>query len=261
MLTTPSEHYRTIQRLVALAVSGVQRRRNRSLTELSAFVVAMQIAAARAGAASVPKMLEEQGVSPVAQAAVAAAAFGGDTPNGAPLADLLGSVTAPDAPLEPLRRLAWTLVADAGRMGQSVATTATPAATGHVRYLNPPSCGRCAVLAGRVYRWSDGFLRHPQCDCVMLPVGESPESDLIHDPEDAFESGQIKGLSQAETEAIEAGADLGQVINVRRKKAGLSRAGRVLQRGRQPTPEGIYAMASDRAEAVELLRRFGYITT
>src|SRR5690348_18342012 len=36
--------------------------------------------------------------------------------------------------------------------------------------LNPPSCQRCAILAGRWYRWSQGFLRHPRCDCVNLPA-------------------------------------------------------------------------------------------
>lgn len=34
---------------------------------------------------------------------------------------------------------------------------------GYVRVLNPPSCGRCAILAGRFYRWSAGFQRHPMC--------------------------------------------------------------------------------------------------
>jgi hypothetical protein len=34
---------------------------------------------------------------------------------------------------------------------------------GWIRVLDPPSCGRCAILAGRFYKWSDGFLRHPNC--------------------------------------------------------------------------------------------------
>lgn len=55
-----------------------------------------------------------------------------------------------------------TQVADSGRAAESVAMVAQPAATGWVRMLVPPSCDRCAVLAGRGYRWSAGFPRHPR---------------------------------------------------------------------------------------------------
>jgi hypothetical protein len=34
---------------------------------------------------------------------------------------------------------------------------------GYIRLLTPPSCARCVILAGRFYRWSDGFKRHPNC--------------------------------------------------------------------------------------------------
>ena len=78
----------------------------------------------------------------------------------------------------------------------------------------------------------------------------------------AFNRGQIKGLSQADTKAIRNGADLNQVVNVRRKAAGLHTAGggRVLTRAGRPTPEFIYRLASSREEAIQLLRKFRYIT-
>ncbi len=60
-----------------------------------------------------------------------------------------------------LTMIVGTQVADTGRAATSVAMTANPRVTGYVRMLVPPSCGRCAVLAGRRYRVSAGFQRHP----------------------------------------------------------------------------------------------------
>lgn len=60
-----------------------------------------------------------------------------------------------------LEMLAQTMVQDAGRMAVGLAIASRPRVTGWVRMLNPPSCSRCALLAGRWYRWSSGFRRHP----------------------------------------------------------------------------------------------------
>jgi hypothetical protein len=104
------------------------------------------------------------------------------------------------------------------------------------------------VLAGRVYRYSQGFLRHPNCDCVMLPTTVAAP-DLVQDPVELAKAGQIRGLSQADMLAIEQGADFGQVVNVRLRKAGLRQAGKVLARRGKPTPEGIYAAAGEDRDA------------
>lgn len=61
-----------------------------------------------------------------------------------------------------LTTIAGTQVSDAGRVATGVEMTAEPAVTGWVRMLVPPSCGRCAILSGRSYRWSAGFPRHPR---------------------------------------------------------------------------------------------------
>jgi hypothetical protein len=66
-----------------------------------------------------------------------------------------------------LTTLTRTQVADAGR-GAAGVDTATRRNTGYVRMLNPPSCSRCSVLAGRFYRWNAGFNRHPKCDCIHV---------------------------------------------------------------------------------------------
>ena len=60
-------------------------------------------------------------------------------------------------------------------------------------------------------------------------------------------------------QALADGADLGQVVNIRRKAAGLLEAGHALTRGGRPTPAGIYRLASDRADALRLLKRYGYL--
>lgn len=155
-------------------------------------------------------------------------------------------------------RLVESLVQDAGRAAESVAITARPNVQ-HVRHLNLPSCSRCVVLAGRIYRYSEGFLRHPGCDCVMIPVAVA-SSDLTYDPEALARDGSVTGLSKADLRALLDGADFNQVINVRNRKAGLTESGRVLARAGRPTPEGIYRLApDDREEAIRLLKQAGYL--
>lgn len=68
-----------------------------------------------------------------------------------------------------LMSIAGTMVMDAARASEHTAIAARPAITGYVRVLNPPSCARCAILAGKWYRWNQGFQRHPRCDCVHEP--------------------------------------------------------------------------------------------
>jgi hypothetical protein len=64
-----------------------------------------------------------------------------------------------------------TQVSDAARAAESVGVTVAegqtptgrPVMVGWIRMLTPPSCGRCAVLAGKFYKWNSGFKRHPNC--------------------------------------------------------------------------------------------------
>lgn len=155
-------------------------------------------------------------------------------------------------------QLVSSLAQDSGRAAQSVAIAARPN-IGHVRHLSPPSCSRCAVLAGRVYRYSTGFQRHPGCDCTMTPTTLANDA-LAADPSALMEQGLVTGLSRADQQAIRDGADFGQVVNVRLKKAGLTESGRTLSRRGRPTPEAIYRQAgADREEALALLQRAGYL--
>ena len=186
-------------------------------------------------------------------------------------------------------------VADAARQAVGVMTAARTDLGGTVRVLNPPSCQRCAILAGRFYRWSQGFDRHPRCDCVNLPsksAGWARAEGFITDPMDAYEAGQIRDLTEAQKFAIDNGANIGEVVNayrgmsttaretaksIRMRAAGASEPREVpagtkdllgfLDRSipRQveplviPTPEAIYRDSQTREEAISTLREWGYI--
>ena len=191
---------------------------------------------------------------------------------------------------EVLQMSAATQVADAGRTAAGLDTFARPR-VGYVRMLNPPSCSRCSVLAGRFYRNNEGFRRHPRCDCVHVPTTrtEAAESEgLVHDPyayfESLSESAQDKTFGKAQAQAIRDGADLFQVVNSRRgmSYAGVSADGtrrgqkvasdftregttrRALWGGANPkgkrlTPDAIYAQGLPREETLVLLAKHGYL--
>ena len=191
---------------------------------------------------------------------------------------------------EVLQMSAATQVADAGRTAAGLDTFARPK-VGYVRMLNPPSCSRCAVLAGRFYRNNEGFQRHPRCDCVHVPTTrtEAASSEgLVHDPYAYFESlpeaAQDKTFGKAQAQAIRDGADLFQVVNARRgmSYAGVSADGtrrgqkvasdftregttrRALwgganRGGARLTPDAIYAKGLPREATLDLLAANGYL--
>lgn len=247
MLRSSSRHYRRSALLAERAATEAGRASDTAT--LVRVLAVHQVAQARMSEQAVDAMLTEQGIDVAAAGSLAPLAFTTDPRMFTAMLD-----TATDVP-----RLVGSLVQDAGRAAESVATTARPK-VGHVRHLAPPSCSRCAVLAGRFYRWSDGFQRHSGCDCVMVPTNEDAAPGLVTDPTDLIREGKVTGLSKADLRALGDGADLGKVVNVRLKKAGLKESGRVLARAGKPTPEGIYRLASDQGDAVRMLRRFGYIT-
>lgn len=107
-----------------------------------------------------------------------------------------------------LSRAVPTQVADAGRDAARLAVVSRPHVA-MVRLASAPCCQRCAVLAGRVYRWSQGFKRHPRCDCQMLPqtvVAPDAPGREIH-PDD------IHDLTALQRKAIADGHDMTKVIN------------------------------------------------
>lgn len=318
---TSAAHYRKQQRLTAVTVAAARRQWRRLGEEdfdaawpsvggrLLTLTAAAQAAAAADGARYTAAAVSELGLPPAAAGEVDPQAFAGEASDGRPLESLLyQSVVAARVGMASglqlpaalsaaegvLDRIVRTQVADAARQASGVAIAARPGVTGYVRMLNLPSCERCAVLAGKWFKWNQGFARHPRCDCRHIPSSEDMAGDLRTDTRAAIEAGQVRGLSGADTKAILDGADPGQVINAkrgmytadafgRRLKAtseGITKrgvAGRRMRqferdvapgqryrRSRVPRlrPEEIYRQAGeDRAEAIRLLDRFGYLNT
>jgi len=301
------EHYRQMQRLQLVAVKASRRAWGRvdgrfisqswdeALAQLLPVLVGIQVQAAAAGATySAPTLAEQDSWVPP-EDLTDPRAFGGYASDGRDLAGLLYSpaTTTKDAIAtgyelsqaltmgrSALDKIVSTTVADAGRQAAGVDVTTRPG-VGYVRMLNPPSCSRCLILAGRFYRWNAGFLRHPRCDCVHVAsragsTAAARDEGLVDDPYQAFgdmsEAEQDKTFGKANAQAIRDGADVSQVVNAHRGMTrngnftleGTTRrgnAGTLLKPGqRRMTPELIYAQAGgDRQRALQLLREHGYV--
>ena len=239
-------------------------------------------------------------VGSAAAGVVRPSAFAGIASDGRPLASLLSSPAvraltliargvavnaALDVASRQLGMIVGTQVQDAGRAADGVGI-AVRERVGYVRELRVPSCSRCAVLAGKWYRWNDGFLRHPRCDCVHRPSkrsADAPKFDAAAYFASLPESAQNQTFTVAGAVAIRDGADVAQVVNARRgmtaagttegtTRRGLAGqiaaqsgatfsqgGGRYATAGVRLMPEQIYAMASNRAEAVTALRSAGFI--
>lgn len=252
MLTASRRQYERQQRITALGITQARRASARGSVAVASTLAPYQAASIALSLEMAPEILSEQGISATATASVNP----GSLLTGAGAASLVDQ-TDTDAAFD---RLVLSLIQDAARTASAVANVTRPAVTGYVRYLSPPSCARCAVLAGRLYRYSTGFQRHPRCDCQMQPSNEAVGPSLIADPMTAFDRGLIRGLSKGDTEAIQKGADIGQVINVRRRAAGLVVGSSVIERAGRLTPQGILRLTDDRGQQLKLLRRYGYVT-
>ncbi len=292
-LRAAEDHYRRQARLAELV-----RRRTAQLWQLvpvtdidawrplvpraASLVAAAQYRAAADAESYIATALDEQGVRVAPQARAAPEAFVGYANDGRPLLTLMdqpriAALTAVrdggeatqvlEQAGRQLQTLAVSQVQDAGRQADSVSIITRPA-VGWVRMANPPCCERCAVLAGKWFRANTGFLRHPRCDCRHVPAPENAAGDVGTDPAALFASGKVKGLREAERQAIAEGADPAQVINARRRSSGMTTAegtsrrgiaGKRLQGRARLTPDGIYRQAAGRDEALRLLADNGYI--
>lgn len=265
----------------------------------------LQLDAATRGAGYGARALADQGLYEAPEAWVDPSSLAGMSSRGAPLGAALYSAVPHTKALiaggmpervalsrgrEVLQMSAAAQVADAGRSAASLDTFARPK-VGYVRMLNPPSCSRCSVLAGRFYRNNEGFRRHPRCDCIHVPTTrtEAARSEgLVHDPYDYFrslpEAEQDRLYTKSGAQAIRDGADLFQVVNARRgmSYAGVSMNGtrrgqkivsnfttegttkRALwgganRRANRLTPDAILARNLPREQTLELLASNGYL--
>ncbi|WP_405673264.1 hypothetical protein [Streptomyces sp. NBC_01530] len=200
-------------------------------------VAAGQLVAASTGQKYVEAMVRMDGLSSdyMEQASrVDARSFSGAASDGRALDSLLylpvirtktligGGLTLQEAMtsgLFQMQRIAASEVADAGRGAASVAMIANRSVTGYVRTVRSGACARCAILAGRWYRWNADFERHRRCQCFGTPATEARPGRHLN-PMSFF-----KGLSRTEQDrrftiggatAIRNGADIYKVVNAGR---------------------------------------------
>lgn len=274
---------------------------------LTDLVIAQQEIAGRAER-YVPRVLDQTNIPDRPEGDVRPMRFVGYASDGRPLETLVdGAVVKTKQALQGgattaaalsqggdwLQLMTALQIADVARQVVGVMTASRKNLGGTVRVLNPPSCQRCAILAGRFYRWSTGFERHPRCDCVNSPVPSKAYAEaegFVQSPMEAYRNGEITDLTEAQRFAIDNGADIGRVVNATRgmsttaTKRSLVRKARRFGPGGAPvpqvpdllaglkfnqptaapellTPEGIYQQAAgDRDEAIRLLRHWGFIT-
>lgn len=204
-------------------------------TDLVKVVAALQVVGAREASSYVGAVLAEQAMTAPAVAAVRPLAFARGS-SGLPLTHVLATVPAAvksavgdgardealGRGLTLLEGITETQVADASRLATQAASVARPAVKTWVRVLNPPSCGRCAVLAGRQYTWNATFDRHFGCDCRALPSTVAANEGRLFDPHAYFESlsksEQDEHFGKGVAERIRAGEDLVKAVNSSRDR-------------------------------------------
>lgn len=200
-------------------------------------VIAGQLSAAAGAQAFVSGAMLAQGVAVAAESTLNVGALAGIAMDGRPLATLLyvpavSTIQALQAGLPAnvaltrgmaqMGMLAATTIADTARTATQVAMTTEPKCVSYVRVVKLPACSRCIVLAGRQYSHSEGFKRHPKCDCGMEPMSDAEwrSRETAKSPEDLYKAmtpeERHKRFGAAGVEALENGADLGQVVNARR---------------------------------------------
>jgi len=160
----------------------------------------------------------------------------------------------------------------------------------YVRMIQSGACSRCVVLAGGIYYSATPFARHPRCHCINIPVDEDVAGYKGTDPQEWFDAlspeERVRTFGKAGADAIEAGADINQVVNARRgmyvTKGGLQATTEgITKRGffgqtkgnysadarargvkiARLMPEEIFRLAAgNRDEALRLLRQYAYIS-
>lgn len=294
-----SQHARQVATAAAGAAAvGRLVQAQRPWSEILGTLAQYQLAAATGAAQAIAQWAETEGPSTNLRrfAGVSSAGFPLSEPLVAAIdavapapAEALPSAWWEDAvaAAEAAMRVAEGQIKDAARSAMQTELVSQPERQNYVRLLTPPSCKRCVVLAGRIYRDLEGFDRHPPtCDCIHIPVQdweEAHDAGLVSSPRQAFEKGWIRDLSQKDAQAIADGADIAQVVNAsqnmttaevfgRRVKATTAGTTKRAQwRKKNPTrlvrlrPESIYRIVEeqyggDREQALRLLRLYGYLT-
>ncbi|CCW14612.1 Hint domain-containing protein [Rhodococcus aetherivorans] len=217
--TASAEHYsdqrRIMTRVLALArriwgtkpPSDFDSWFDRNVELLVAAVTAGQRQAVAGADGYVTDVLDELGTPVAAEAEPVTASLVGIASDGRGLDSLMyGAVItskrgigqglaledAWDLGMKALLLRVQTQVADAARVATGLSITARPR-VGYVRMLNPPSCSRCALLAGKFYGHNRGFLRHPGC----FPAGVTVSGPSVDASTRRWYEGELVVLTTA----------------------------------------------------------------
>ncbi len=261
MLSAADRHYERQAALILVGLRAAERAWGLGRPDLLATTLAtLQIYAAREAEFAVNRSVIEQGLLAPMAAAIAPNAFR-TAADGRSLVSLLEQADS----LSSLFAMTTTQIADTGRVAAGVALTARPNLSGYIRNVGATCCSRCAILAGRFYRYSDDFQRHINCKCTMVATTTAGYGEYIETPDDLFQAGRINDLTVGQRSALEDGADISRVINANR--GGLSPVGGGLRgtteradgKRARLTPYSIYKLATSRDEAIRLLVANGYL--
>lgn len=132
-------------------------------------------------------MLAEQGVYITPHALANPNAFAGWAPSGldiasyfqSPVFAALHAIRTGSSSLEALEygrnllvMLTSLAVMDTARQAESLDITSRPK-VGYIRVESATCCDRCMILAGKWFRFNEGFLRHPHCHGRHVPAARA----------------------------------------------------------------------------------------
>jgi hypothetical protein len=152
-----------------------------------------------------------------------------------------------------------TLLSDTARTAGLMSAKSVSSTAHYVRALTPPSCARCAILAG-LPSGKIAFERHPRCDCTAIwSTSEKALATHYADAGDYLRSLSDDDLShvlgsKANAQAYKDGADLNQLANAYRKRGDVRTAQLYGQRIKYTT-EG----TTKRGLAYTRMKEAGYV--
>lgn len=269
-LRSVSEHYVNQQLLAERGLKEARRVVKTKPDLLAGAIATYQVAAMAEARKSFIPILAEQGIKAEPLAEIILPALAGYSSAGVPLEivvkDLVRKAALP-ATMYMFDRFVLTQFMDASRQATSALMAVTEETNGYYRMLEPPSCSRCVVLAGKFYEKNDGFRRHPRCNCRHIPSHSDLKADYRLDPIKYFDSltttQQNRVFTSHGAELIRTAARssdqqyaLGRVVNTR---WGVRTAQAIDTKWRK-LPETLVWMANgNRRLLFELMRTHGYI--
>lgn len=251
--------------------------------EMLALVSNGRLAAANSSARYLPQVLAETGQVAPSMGSIIPAAFVQETPDGRDMGSLLdtavirskvaigsgaSSAEALQSGSKWLTGTLLTVLADTARQVVAADIAQRPNIGGYVRMLNTPSCSRCVVLAGKWFKWNEGFQRHPKCDCRHIPATNEAFANaqgFYTDPYAYFRSLSVKEqerlFGKHEAEAIrEHGADIYRVMNTKLRGLGTAKGNLKYGTPTKLTVDDILSRDPSRKFVIENLQYHGYIT-